>query len=61
MLTVNEKIGKFSKKLETIIKNQMETLKLKCTTSEIKLVIETLSIAEMPTLALICNSNTKSS
>lgn len=60
MLTVNEKIGKFSKKLETIIKNQMETLKLKLTTSEIKLVIETLSVAEMPTLALTCNSNTKS-
>ena len=55
-----KKLEKFSKKLETIIKNQMETLKLKRTTSEIKLVIETLSVAEMPTLALIYNSNTKS-
>lgn len=38
----------------------METLKLKHTPSEIKLVIGTLRDAEMQTLALIYNSNTKS-
>lgn len=38
----------------------MERLKIKCITSEIKLVIETLNDAENQTLALACNNNSKS-
>lgn len=38
----------------------METLKIKCTTSEVKVIVGTLNDAENQTLALRCHNNTKS-